>query len=343
MGKLSYPDIVICGHLDGFTTKIYLKITKNVTEKTPLATSLSYNPKHEPSVSRLEYIKEIFRAHTSAVISLDVDKGLGLLVTGSADGSIIFWELHDYQKATHGHDNLTQRIKTLSEFSHWVVKIILKSSDGHSIISHNGRTLLFSMTRDNITLHSWNHESTSSKETKLEARYTQLKNLMSPDYILPLKTNPTWGLRDVFFTPGLHLVGDKLAFIKQMPMFETPTIGDADIVLADAGTGQILNKVHVNQKVRKLLSVGKRFALILLPYVDTRYKNLAVVDLKERQIIGGYTVPHSRPSTPDFSQVTTGDLLWLDGITEEQNSNEFVTGLVIDHSALHLVLLSNKI
>ena len=72
--KLSYPDIVICGHLDGFTTKIYLKITKNVTEKTPLATSSSYNPKHEPSVSRLEYIKEIFRAHTSAVISLDVDK-----------------------------------------------------------------------------------------------------------------------------------------------------------------------------------------------------------------------------------------------------------------------------
>ena len=37
-----------------------------------------------------------------------------------------------------------------------------------------------------------------------------------------------------------------------------------------------------------------RFAVILLPYVDTRYKNLAVVDLKERQIIGGYTVPHSR-------------------------------------------------
>ena len=46
----------------------------------------------------------------------------------------------------------------------------------------------------------------------MEARYTHLKKLMAPDYILPLKTNPTWGLRDVFFTPGLHLVGDKLAF-----------------------------------------------------------------------------------------------------------------------------------
>ena len=31
--KLCYPDIVICGHLDGFTTKIYLKVTKKVTEK----------------------------------------------------------------------------------------------------------------------------------------------------------------------------------------------------------------------------------------------------------------------------------------------------------------------
>ena len=32
-------------------------------------------------------------------------------------------------------------------------------------------------------------------------------------------------------------------------------------MLADAGTGQILNKVHVNQKVRKLLSVGKRYII----------------------------------------------------------------------------------
>ena len=87
--------------------------------------------------------------------------------------------------------------------------------------------------------------------------YSNLKQLTIPNYVIPLRANPI-GLRDVFFTPGLHLVGDKIAFIKQMPMFETPTIGDADVVLADAGTGQILNTVHVNQKVRKLLAVGKR-------------------------------------------------------------------------------------
>ena len=44
-----------------------------------------------------------------------------------------------------------------------------------------------------------------------------------------------------------------------IPLFHF--LGDADIVLADAGTGQILNKVHVNQKVRKLLSVGKRYIM----------------------------------------------------------------------------------
>ena len=47
--------------------------------------------------------------------------------------------------------------------------------------------------------------------------------------MIPLRA-PAWGLRDVFFTPGLHLIGDKLAFIKQMPMFETHTIGKKFIV-----------------------------------------------------------------------------------------------------------------
>ena len=58
-----------------------------------------------------------------------------------------------------------------------------------------------------------------------------LKDVSSPNYVIPLRTNPSWGLRDVFFTPGLHLIGDKLAFIKQMLMFETPTIGKYVIIL----------------------------------------------------------------------------------------------------------------
>ena len=55
------------------------------------------------------------------------------------------------------------RIKSLTDFSHWVVKIILSSASQHSIISLNDCNLLFSMTRDNITLHSWKIEHPINK------------------------------------------------------------------------------------------------------------------------------------------------------------------------------------
>ena len=37
----------------------------------------------------------------------------------------------------------------------------------------------------------------------------------------------------------------------------------------------------------QLLAIGDRFAVLLLPYVDNKYKNLAVVDLQRRNIVGG--------------------------------------------------------
>lgn len=70
--------------------------------------------------------------------------------------------------------------------------------------------------------------------------------------------------------------------------------GDADIISVCAETGVIKRSIHINQKIRKLLSVGNRFALILLPYVDSKYKNLGIIDLQSRKLIGGATVPHSR-------------------------------------------------
>ena len=91
-------------------------------------------------------------------------------------------------------------------------------------------------------------------------------------------------------------------------MFDTQTIGDADIVILSAETGKVERSVHVNQKIRKLLAIGDRFAVLLLPYLDSKYKNMAVVDLVQGQIVGGATVPHSRASTPDFSQVICFDM-----------------------------------
>ena len=63
-----------------------------------------------------------------------------------------------------------------------------------------------------------------------------------------------------------------------------------------------VSTTHVNQKIRKLLAVGRRFALALLPFFDAAHKNLVVVDLEEKRVVGGCTVPHSKSTTPDISQ-----------------------------------------
>ena len=70
--------------------------------------------------------------------------------------------------------------------------------------------------------------------------------------------------------------------------------GDAEILVANGNTGQIENVYYVNHKIRKLLSIGRRFCLILLPFVEQNFKNVVILDLHDSKIIGGCTVPHSR-------------------------------------------------
>lgn len=157
-----------------------------------------------------------------------------------------------------------------------------------------------------------------SFQTKEEA-----SKLQSPSTCISMKSESDYSeLRDVFFTPGIAYSRGRVTFIKQMPLFETQTIGnihlqicaqknnleiwrnfflgDADIVSVDAKTGKTLSSVHINQKIRKLLAAGERYALLLLPYVDNNYKNLTVVDLAEGKIIGGGVVPHTRCASKKY-------------------------------------------
>ena len=70
---------------------------------------------------------------------------VGLLASGSADGSINFWvwshESVDFPESDD--DNYNRRVKSLSEFSHWVVKIILRSSFEHTIKPLGNKTFCF--------------------------------------------------------------------------------------------------------------------------------------------------------------------------------------------------------
>ena len=67
-----------------------------------------------------------------------------------------------------------------------------------------------------------------------------------------------------------------------------------------------------------------------------RYQNIAVFDLNSRRIIGGCTVPHSRANNPNFTQVTIGDVSWLNGF-QNQNSDDFLLALSTAEGALHTV------
>ena len=194
---------------------------------------------------------------------------MDVIASGSTDHRARLWRLSD-----------GVLLRSLDSQSHWTVTVQLRALD-------DGSNALLTMSKKEIHVFRWKGED-------------ELRVLppSTPSAVVPLKPEGSYQeLRDAFFTPGLALSGDggQVTFVRQMPLFETQTIGDADIITVDVGTGRTLNGVHINQKVRKLLAVGKRYALALLPYVDAKvYKNLAVIDLAEKRIIGGCTVPHSR-------------------------------------------------
>ena len=217
-------------------------------------------------------------------------------------------------------------MKTLSNQSHWVLSCILSPASHHRVSRFRDKHILLTMTRDDIQLWTWTSDT--------------LPHLSQPELYIPLKS-VTEAIQSFFFTPGLHFDGSKISFIRQMPMFDTQTIGDADIVILDANTGKVVQNVHVNQKIRKLLAIGSRFAVLLLPVVDNKYKNLAVVDLHRREVVGGAVVPHSRASTPDFSQVCVGDTGWCDGVGGGVTSG-MVVALALADSSIQIVSWSNS-
>jgi len=296
--KLKYPSLVVCGHFDG--TLSSHQICGN--------TSTSTNPGQ---------LINKFRLHTAPVLSLDFDEMEDIVVSGSADWSVKVWKLSS-----------GQLLSTLASHSHWVLSVIFTPSRNHSVQSLSGKDILLMMTRDDIQMFSWNPVSVDQGAS--------LKGLSLSDLHVPLKS-VTDAVQSFFFTPGLHFDGQRISFIRQLPMFDCHTIGDADIVTIDAGSAELVQTVHVNQKIRKLLAIGKRFAILLLPYVDSKFKNLVVVDVKNESIVGGCTVPHSRASTPDFSQVCIGKQAWLDGFTDDTKSG-LVCCLGLQDSSLHTVV-----
>ena len=66
--KLGFPDILICGHLDGFVTTVYFEYVNKGNADCQSITSQIHN------FDTLNCRRKSFRGHTSAVISLEVNK-----------------------------------------------------------------------------------------------------------------------------------------------------------------------------------------------------------------------------------------------------------------------------
>ena len=133
------------------------------------------------------------------------------MVSGSADLTTKIWSL-----------STGKVVKSIGEFSHWVVHLVLHNSSQHSLQNFKGKNILITMTKDFLTLFSW------SEIGELSDAW---------NYQIPLNPSDCFVWKKVFFTPGMQLYGQKIAFVRQVAMFDTHTVGDADLVIADANTG----------------------------------------------------------------------------------------------------------
>ena len=194
-----------------------------------------------------------------------------LLVSGSSDFRVKFWCL-----------SLGQLLGTVNTQTEFVVSVLYVPPE-LTPSNPTPENYMFSMSKAGIHCFSWTDEEGLNFGPQFK----------KPNLTIPLVSDGQL-LNNSFFTPGMHYRDGTMSFVVQTPLFDTPTIGDADIMTVCTRTGNVLRSIHVNQKIRMFMAIGNRFALILMPYVDKYYKNFGVIDLEERKLIGGYTVPHSR-------------------------------------------------
>ncbi len=121
-------------------------------------------------------------------------------------------------------------LRTLDTQSHWTVTVQLRrptipgdaatgSSSSSSSASASASVALLTMSKKEVHVFRW-----SEGEGEGAADPTPSE----PSSVLPIKPEGSYQeLRDAFFTPGLSMSEDgrQVTFVRQMPLFETQTIG----------------------------------------------------------------------------------------------------------------------
>ncbi|KAK3851848.1 hypothetical protein Pcinc_041528 [Petrolisthes cinctipes] len=111
------------------------------------------------------------------------------------------------------------------------------------------------------------------------------------------------------FTPGLQLSSKHIALVQQ-DLDEK----SAKLFLFDINTLAPIRTLALWFKVKKLLALGNRYALLLTPGSMLYSSTLTVLDVVTGEEAGSSTVPHSKMTTPDGAQIVVGETGWLDGL-----------------------------
>jgi hypothetical protein len=166
---------------------------------------------------------------------------------------------------------------------------------------YQGKHSLLTKTRDHVRIFSWPSES---KDGNIFGDMNEVETS-----VIEIPLNPVHN----FYTPGCYVQNGKVSYVKQS-MVKDDEDGNAEIVMESLATRTRVCEVYLKRKVRKLLAIGEKFALILLPHSHTNKYNLLVIEVSSGNVIGGCHLPHSSSTTPDLAQVVVGETRWLDGL-----------------------------
>ena len=253
-------------------------------------------------------VKKYF-GHTGVIMSISVCSDIDLILSGGTDFMAKVW--------CFSTGNL---VKTLSCHTHWVIQVDLLPT----FSEHNSKTLLkgkhslVTKTRDHVRIFSW---PTNSEGESLYGDMSEIENC-----IIEIPLNPVQN----FYTPGCYLQNGNVAYIKQS-MVKDDEDGNAEIVLQNLQTGSQVFEVHLKRKVRKLLAIGEKFALILLPHIHTDKYNLLVVKMANGDVVGGCHLPHSRYL--QFNTMTA-DMFVTSFVFEDILSNKKLIYFILPHVCL---------
>lgn len=259
--KFKPKQLLVCGHFVGILTSWDLSVMDKQS-------SSKYNDGNSHS-SEYQLLRCKFKMHAGPVFCCDFSSELDLLISGGADDCINLWCL------TSG-----LKVKSLPHQEHWVLRVILMPDNTHS-----DQHCVISMTRDCVNKLTWDTHCDESSGTK----DVVLKKMGSIDQIqnkMCVRLNEG---NHNFFTPGLHCSQKYIGLIKQ----------DIDekhacLCVYDIDNFDLKYNITLNFKVKKLLALGNRYALLLTVGCVLYSSTLMVVDIVTGESIGSHTIPHSK-------------------------------------------------